>query len=88
MINIFNSPIDPSQLDEFAQGRQDENGGDEKIFDVVSSWTLILWMCYPSCPGIGALDPLSSIASNVLFAPELSRNGDTIFLGPPPRWVF
>ncbi|EFO90743.1 hypothetical protein GCK72_000615 [Caenorhabditis remanei] len=34
MINIFNSPIDPSQLDEFAQGKQDENGVETKIFDV------------------------------------------------------
>ncbi|CAP24634.1 Protein CBG03806 [Caenorhabditis briggsae] len=34
MINIFNSPIDATQLDEFAQGKQDENGGEETVFDV------------------------------------------------------
>uniref|UniRef100_A0A8R1HTY9 Uncharacterized protein n=1 Tax=Caenorhabditis japonica TaxID=281687 RepID=A0A8R1HTY9_CAEJA len=32
MINIFNSPIDATQLDEFAEGRQED--GKETIFDV------------------------------------------------------
>lgn len=41
MINIFNSPIDPSQLDEFAQGKQQEDG-DEQIFDVVRYSEIIL----------------------------------------------
>ncbi|CAI2314550.1 unnamed protein product [Caenorhabditis sp. 36 PRJEB53466] len=70
MINIFNSPIDPSQLDEFAEGKQQEEG-EPQIFDVKKRKPQVTY----GTDGRRMLDGVveNQHASNTLWTTTISR---------------